>query len=73
MNWSIQQNKKGSKCLITCKEGVRFIRVKVTYNTYDVDKDSRGKEVWLFVPFNSWRKKNTTSKSKMGKKKRAAR
>ncbi len=57
MNWHIEQNEDGDKCIITCDKGITFIRADITYNTYNQDKDVNAKTVRLIVPINSWRKK----------------
>ncbi len=31
MKWSIKENKKGTRCVITCDEGVRFLRANVVF------------------------------------------
>lgn len=50
MNWSVKQNKKGDKCIITCNPGIQFINLKIVYNTYNQDQDFKAKEVTLIVP-----------------------
>jgi hypothetical protein len=61
MKWHIEQNKKGTRCVITCNKGVSFISAEVTY--IDNSKHYEGAEsVSLIVPYNSWKRKKSLKK-----------
>jgi hypothetical protein len=62
LQWHMEQDHQGgpddepppwgssTRCLISCKPGVRFISAVVTYNTADLDGDPTAKTVNLIMP-----------------------